>query len=266
MVPKSSLREVETALLENGWEATLEDAYDQRYYRTWMHELPPLLHKDRDTVVDVHHALSPETSRFRADSDAVLNAAIPVDDTGLCVLSPFDMVLHTATHFMQDPESVVMLRDLIDMDELLRYFGAPGEVSDSTEVSSGRRRSESGAAFWESLLRRARELRLTRPLFYASRYAKQVLGTPVPESVEETIATWGPVAPLTRLMDSLVWRVLTHSHPSRFRASARIASGSIYVRSHWLRMPPVLLAPHLVRKGWRRLFENREQAQAPGVL
>jgi hypothetical protein len=25
-----------------GWAATHHDAYDQRYYRQWMHELPPM--------------------------------------------------------------------------------------------------------------------------------------------------------------------------------------------------------------------------------
>ena len=50
MVPKARLAEAEAALLSHGWEHMTLDAYDQRYYRTWMHELPPLRHRERQEV------------------------------------------------------------------------------------------------------------------------------------------------------------------------------------------------------------------------
>ena len=55
---------------------THHSAYDQRYYREWMHELPPLLHVRRQTALDVHHAIAPETARGSAiDSKACAEAA-----------------------------------------------------------------------------------------------------------------------------------------------------------------------------------------------
>jgi hypothetical protein len=57
---------------------------------------------------------------------------------------------------------------------------------------------------------------------------------------------WKPVAPVTRLMDALVERTLLASGVSSAAAFA------LYVRSHWLRMPPLLLARHLLRNGLRR--------------
>jgi hypothetical protein len=51
-------------------------------------------------------------------------------------------------------------------------------------------------------------------------------------------------------MDSLVPRVLEPRYPDRL--PARVAAWLLFVRSHWLRMPPGLLAVHLLRKALRR--------------
>jgi hypothetical protein len=41
LVPRERLDDVQEALLAAGWEWVKEDAYDDLYYRRWMHELPP---------------------------------------------------------------------------------------------------------------------------------------------------------------------------------------------------------------------------------
>ena len=84
LVPKSSLGEVEAALLMHGWHGTQHSAYDQRYYRQWMHELPPLTHIRRQTHLDVHHNLLPETARLKTMPERVLRPPKPWRDTGLC--------------------------------------------------------------------------------------------------------------------------------------------------------------------------------------
>src|SRR3546814_5176203 len=50
----------ENELLEAGWEWVKPDPYDDAYYRDHMHELPPLIHKTRDRMIDVHHTRSEE--------------------------------------------------------------------------------------------------------------------------------------------------------------------------------------------------------------
>jgi hypothetical protein len=42
LVPKSALADVERALLRAGWTGGAIDPYDDRYYRRWMHQIPPL--------------------------------------------------------------------------------------------------------------------------------------------------------------------------------------------------------------------------------
>ncbi len=238
LVPKRMLAEVESALMLHGWSTIHHDAYDQHYYRQWMHEVPPLRHLKRGTIIDVHHALLPETARIRARSDEIRKAAVAVQGgDGLFVLSPIDMVLHSATHLFHEGELDNGLRDLVDLDSLLRHF-------------------DEQAGFWDHLVQRARDVGLTRPLFYALRYTTRILATPVPASVMTAIDESGPVKPLRTLMDFLFHRALRPHHPTCTDSWTPVASLALYVRSHWLRMPPHLLLPHLIRKSWTRRTEG----------
>jgi hypothetical protein len=238
MVPKNLLSAAESALLEHGWESAKVNAYDQRYYRSWMHELPPLRHRERDTYVDLHHNILPESGRLHPDAKLLLESAAPISGTIFKVLAPADMVLHGAAHMFQDGELAGSLRDLTDLDDLLRHFSSDSD-------------------FWEQLVPRAQRLNLVRPLFYALRYAKRFLGTPVPEFVAKAAAdAGGPTAPLLFIMDILVVRALVLDAPAETSWGANLARWLLYVRSHWLRMPPLLLACHLVRKSLRR-FERQ---------
>jgi hypothetical protein len=241
LVPKARLDEVESALMLHGWVTTHHDAYDQRYYREWMHELPPMQHVRRQTNIDVHHAILPETAPVRPDPAKLRGAARPLPDApGLAVLAPHDMVLHSAVHLFFDGEFEQHgLRDLVDLHRLLGEFGTqPG--------------------FWAGLPARARELELERPLFYALRYTRRLLGTPIPAEVEEQLRAAAPSRPLLWLMDRLFGRVLLPVHASCedwFSGAARFA---LYVRGNWLRMPPLLLSRHLFHKAFLSPREAHE--------
>ena len=237
MVPKQNLAEVESALLRQGYEAAKLDPYDQRYYRTWMHELPPLWHRERQTVVDVHHTILPESGRVRPDPRALIEAARPLRD-GLLILAPPDMVLHSAAHLFQDGDLDGGLRDLVDLDLLFRHFGAD-------------------PAFWDGLVPRAIELSLARPLYYALRYCQVLLGCPVPAAVQQAVLVAEPMLPVRSFMDALTCRAVT---PDGWNAPSFPTSWArflLYVRSHWLRMPPWLLTRHLARKAMTRAYPAR---------
>jgi hypothetical protein len=232
LVPKARLPEVEAALMMHGWITTHHDAYDQRYYRQWMHELPPMQHARRGNSIDVHHAILPETAPVRPDPDKLRAAARPIAaEPGLATLSPADMVLHSAVHLFFDGEFDKGLRDLVDLHRLLGQFGAePG--------------------FWDALPARARELELGRPLFYALRYCPRLLGTVVPPAVQAAVASDGPNPTLLWLMDRLFGRALLPLHASCDGAFSSLARFALYVRGNWLRMPPLLLARHLFHKAF----------------
>ncbi|NUP85150.1 MAG: hypothetical protein HUU30_05275 [Burkholderiaceae bacterium] len=58
---------------------------------------------------------------------------------------------------------------------------------------------------------------------------------------------------MSTLMDALWWRALRPQHPMAAPAGTSVALFLLYLRAHWLRMPPLLLARHLSIKAWRRL-------------
>lgn len=95
LVRKASIDSVEKALLDHGWQHVKFENYDQYFYRQWSHELPPLVHRDRGTVVDVHHTILPPTGRLHPDPEKLLPASVPLAGTRFNVLAPVDMVLHS---------------------------------------------------------------------------------------------------------------------------------------------------------------------------
>lgn len=232
LVPRAGLPQVEADLMLGGWVSQHQDPYDQRYYRQWMHEIPPMQHVQRGSVIDVHHAILPLTARAHPDPALLRAAARPVPGMeGVRVLAPADMVLHSATHLFWDGEFDKGLRDLLDLHRLLLHFG-------------------SEAGFWDGLPARARELELGRPLFYALRYCALLLHTPVPPAVLRAADAARPAAPLLALMDALFLRALQPLHASCADRLTGCAHFLLYLRGNWLRMPPLLLARHLFHKAF----------------
>lgn len=232
LVPRERLDEVEQLLFWQGWAGTEHDAYDNRYYRQWMHELPPLTHQKRQSVLDVHHTILPPTGRYHPDPAKLRAAAVDVAGwPGVQILSPCDRVLHSACHLFHEGEWDHGLRDLLDLDALLREAA----------------RSES---FWDELDARARELDLQRPLHYALRYCARIWLTPVPRSLFEALQGAAP-GPFTQAcMDWHIGTALAPMHPGATASGDVLARFGLYIRSHWLRMPMRLLLPHLLRKAF----------------
>ncbi len=235
MVAHDRLDAIEKHLLANGWEPVELEPYDARYYRRWSHELPPLRHRDRGSTLDVHHTILPPRSRLRPDPSAFWRSAVPLRD-GSLAFCPTHMALHAAVHLFQDGEIAGGIGDVVDFDQLCRHFGQdPG--------------------YWQQLVPAAAELGLVRPLFYALRYASLLLGTPVPGVVMKEAARSGkPPPPVTAAMDPLVRRALVPDLPEDRSPWWWVARLCLYIRSHWLRMPPLALALHLIRKAWMRGF------------
>jgi len=228
LVPRDRLLAVEEALLQHGWEFIELSAYDQRYYRNWSHELPPMIHKHRNVILDVHHNILPPTGRLRPDPRLLLEAARPLPGLPLSVLAPADMVLHSACHLLQSGELDHSLRDLIDLDSLVRHFCSGGD-------------------FWAGLVARAGALGVRRPLYYGLRFAERLLGTPVPAEVDRALAHAAPPRAVCVVMDVLCTDTLVRGSSVHYWWR-RFALALLGIRHHWLRMPPLLLVRHLLHK------------------
>ncbi|MEG3083385.1 nucleotidyltransferase family protein [Sphingomonas sp. PB2P12] len=205
LVPRASLDAVEAALLAAGWEWVKPDPYDNVYYRRWMHELPPLIHRDRDRMIDVHHTILPLTARITPDAAALIEGSVALGN-GLRTLSANGMIVHAAAHLFADGDLAGGLRNLWDIRCLVDEFGTDG--LDAEAERHGLQREV------------ARSLRLVLTVFGESP-ARGVDRLYVRRMTARE--GWGrPTRPVTRL--------------------------AFYIRSHWLRMPPAMLARHLWTK------------------
>ena len=193
LVPRAAMEAVERALMAAGWEWVKEDAYDDAYYRQWMHELPPMIHAERDRMIDVHHTILPLTARPKPDAAALLADAVAIGDS-LWTLSPEDRVIHAAAHMLADGDLQGGLRNLWDIHCLLH------DIDRSTLDRRAAALYGGGAALtaWDRVVR-------------------------------------------ARLLARDGWG----------RETRKLLVFACYLRSHWLRMPPLMLARHLWTK-WRK--------------
>lgn len=213
LVPRDALAAVEAALLVAGWEWVKPDAYDDAYYRRWMHELPPLIHRERDRMIDVHHTILPLTARRTPDADALLAGSVPLAN-GLSVLSAEDMVCHAVAHLFADGDLAGGVRNLWDIHCLLDAFEAPEALA----------RLRARASLHQIATHLERALRLREALY-------------------------GEGARLSATDRLYVRRLLARDGWGR--PTARATRTAFYLRSHLLRMPPGMLARHLWTK-WRK--------------
>ena len=254
LVPRDRLDDVEAALLTAGWEWLKSDPYDDAYYRRWMHELPPMIHRERDAMIDVHHTILPLTARPKPDAAAMIGESVslspspsgeglgrgvsleenvddfsrsqappqtpPLKGRGLSVLSPEDMIVHAAAHLLADGDMSGGLRNLWDIHCLL------GDNVDQPD-------------FWTRLDARAAHHGLGAAVARALRLSADLFGAAIPKQYDR----WNRQDKWyrTRLLARDGWGRETHKGV-RFW---------FYVRSHLIRMPLPLLVRHLWTK-WRR--------------
>jgi hypothetical protein len=215
LVPREAIEGVEAALLAAGWEWVKPDPYDDAYYRQWMHELPPLIHRERDRMIDVHHTILPLTARITPDAGALIADSVVLEN-GLRVLNPGDMICHSVAHLFADGDLAGGLRNLWDIHCLLDEFAGEG--------------------FEARLAERARLHGLDREVARALRL-RDALYTP---SARTDLG----------VLERLFLRRLT-ARDGWGRQTRKLTELAFYLRSHWLRMPPAMLARHLWSK-WRK--------------
>jgi hypothetical protein len=229
LVPRDALDDFERRLLAAGWEFDPSlSAYDDQYYRAWSHELPPMRHPDSSLELDVHHNLIQVTSRSALEAAPLIARAQPVSGTPFHVLSAPDRVLHSALHLLMSDELRGGIRDLYDIYALCRLAAAED------------------AGFWNDLAAHGRALQLLRPLYYVLAAARDLFALEVPESVWSTVREARPAYPVDRVMSALVRWHLAPRIDQPWRTV--VAEQLLYLRSHWVRMPPGMLLRHLAHQ------------------
>jgi len=241
LVPLNQLKAAEQRLASAGWVGEHISAYDAKYYRRWMHEIPPLVHLDRKTVLDVHHHLQPTTTRNTFNIDLMLvdieTHKLPERDTQLLVrtLCLPDRILHSVYHLFSEGELHKGLRDLTDIQLMLVDY----HQINSEDVAS-------------LLLERANELNLSNQLYLAIDLISDLFYPIVnldaynnyqrPHQINNTLGY--------RILHWCYQQLLVTNSINRTGFRHHSAALLIYVRSHCLKMPLRLLIPHLGIKSW----------------
>lgn len=232
LVPRRHIADAQARLVDVGWQEMALDAHDRHYYHELSHEVPPMRHEVHGVELDLHHNILPPVARVTVDADLLLARLQPCRLGPWQVLHPVDQVLHNTSHLFQDSEARDRIRDLVDLDGLLRHFGTD-------------------AAFWTELPNRARQLGLSDPLALGCHFARRWLGTPVPSAALASIQAAGPGWLHRAWLHPLLGALLTPTEPdARPSIRQQAAAQVVLVRYHLGRMPLRMLLPHLVHK-WR---------------
>lgn len=235
MVPREALNEAMQRLLQAGWEPLTLDAHDLRYYYEWSHEVPPLRHPLHTIELDLHHNILPPIGRRKVDAAPLFQRAVAARQPPWHVLHPVDQVLHSAAHLFFDAEARDRIRDLVDLDGLLRHFGAADW-------------------FWDDLASRAEELRLGEPLALACHFCQQWLATEIPETLLSVLARIGPRPAHLRWLVGVMASALAPADPDDDDSLRRKAAHLIILgRYHVNRMPLNILIAH----AWHKTFVAR---------
>jgi hypothetical protein len=240
LVPRSALDGIENALLGAGWEFEKTDAYDQHYYRAWSHELPPLQAAGHALELDLHHAILPPIGRIRVDTAGMFQRAVALPASAFHVLDPLDQLLHAVVHLAQDSDFIGRLRDLLDIDGLLRAL----PLTDAAQA--------------QALIERARQHGMSRPLWIAASLCQQWFATPGAAALRLQLRPGLLAALAAGRVVALGSRVIGPPDPdSGSSIGARVAGKCLELRALWLRMPPWLVAYHAAAKGVRALARTR---------
>jgi Uncharacterised nucleotidyltransferase len=227
MVAREDLAAVEALLLEKGgWEWVKEDAYDDAYYRNHMHELPPLIHKDRDRMIDVHHTILPLTARPKPSPREMIDLAVELP-SGMWTLMPEHMVVHSAAHLLADGDLSGGLRNLWDIHCLATEFEPKID------------------GFYLSVAEEAWLHGLSEPVNRALRLCRELFGTELKSYSYPMTVSY----PWNRQDKWYIARLTARDGWGR--PTRKFIRLIFYIRSHWLRMPPLMLARHLWTK-WRK--------------
>ncbi len=242
LLNQDDIAKVEIALKCQGWKSQKTDDHDQAYYRNYMHEIPPMQHIMRGTVIDIHHNILPVCNDNKIDIGLLSANALKLADNSThnhasYVLAPAAMFLHSAIHLFHEGKLTQGLRGLSDLDMLLSHF-------EECEVD-----------FNQQLIDLAIKVNQQQSLFYAWRYLAKTFNKPLSKTAQTFVDNYQQQVANLATLDFIFTNLLIAHHSTTASWRFSLAVQLVYWRGHLLRMPLRLLVPHLLKKSWLQLTE-----------
>ncbi|PKG92979.1 nucleotidyltransferase family protein [Paraglaciecola sp. MB-3u-78] len=245
LVDENVLSQVQSHLRKHSWIPTAIDDYDEKYYREWMHEIPPLKHATRQTTLDVHHNILPLTNKNTIDASRLEFRKVYHEWFGeVQTLNPLDTVIHSSVHLFTESEFDNGLRDLSDLDMLIRHF------------------TSTNKNYVNELVIRANELELADYLSLTLRYTKMVLNTPIAPNAISSLNIRHQSRLSQIFWDFCFKNIFKPHHSSTKNIDMRLAKFILYWRGHLIKMPLRILLPHLAIKSYMQLKDMVTQSNS----
>jgi hypothetical protein len=233
LADKKSIDAIEKRLCLIGWLSEELTEHDEKYYRKWAHEIPPLRHGKRGTIVDVHHNIVPIISGRHVDADKFAKNTVTTEG-GFQILSFAAMTLHSLIHLFFNEEVKKGYRDLIDLHTLMT--------------------TNNNEAFWLDLISLAKGTDFGLELFLACRYTQKILKTEVPDYVHKEISQFCPWN--IAFVDFIYEKTLKPNHPLCKPKFFVLAEFAVLIRGHFQKMPLHILIYHLLCKSGVSLIKS----------
>ncbi|MCF4010257.1 nucleotidyltransferase domain-containing protein [Rheinheimera sp. UJ63] len=226
LVNKSQLAAAEALLKRNYWKSDKLSSHDERYYREWSHEIPPMVHILRGTVLDLHHNLYLPISGRSADM-AKFFELVKTTNSGALVLNQEAMVLHSIIHLFMNEETQSAMRDLWDIHLLTAQY--------------------STADFWNNLHNLALSTGFELEFRYCLTALKYYLGSALDPLTKNQCEQYFEDNWWVR---KVLLPALLPDHPLVIGWQQRWAKRFMYFRGHFLKMPLHILLGHLTMKSF----------------
>ncbi|MBW8191650.1 nucleotidyltransferase family protein [Neiella marina] len=246
LVSRDSLPKVEAELLKSGWIFTKTNDYDEKFYREWSHEIPPLRHIERGTELDVHFNIMPVILK-NSPSPALLQSKItPLPQLpSAYMLEPSALAFHSIIHLFFESEYNKGIRDLNDIYMLTKHFD--------------------GVDFWQGLIALEGEMGNGDCIYWALYFLRKIYSLSPPTYVLEHFDKCAPNKALAAILGWSFTQVFYQQYPPYRSKLHLVAAAILYWRGHLKRMPLYKLIPHLFVKGWRQ-FINKEEMTLEDVF
>ncbi|WP_414828092.1 nucleotidyltransferase family protein [Alteromonas sp. H39] len=234
LVARDQLAEAEKAFVDDHWQVKPLSDYDEKYYREFAHEIPPLFNPITETTVDLHHNLYLPISG-RAPKIELFLARTRETATDITVFEAEAMVLHSCIHLILNEDFSGALRDLFDIHLLCEEF-------DSAE-------------FHTSLFELAKSAGLLLELYYCLALRAHVFKhrSPLLSKLEALSVTKKLT---TRFTLVLLKQAIVPAHFTTETWKRRLSRFAIYIRGHYLKMPLRRLSVHFLIKAYVGIFKR----------
>ncbi len=243
LVEESAISRVESAFKDNSWVSAKISNYDEKFYRSWSQEIPPLRHLYRQVELDVHFNILPKTLKETVDGRYLFEQAVSIDSRpNQKVLKPHAMLIHSAIHLFYESEYHKGLRDLYDIWILIENY--------STQEG-----------FWDELIDLQSKVGNEESVYLALRYSQMVYDAAIPSEVLEYYECYKPNKFYLLTLDFCFLNVFTSVYPPHRKFGQGIAESILYLRGHLKRMPLRLLIPHLTKKSIDKFKIQEEEVR-----